>query len=113
MKGISLRADFERLEGERGGADIEGRGADAASVGAGGDLRRGARSEAARIGGVTLQIVRDWVVRFNAEGPEGLIDKKAPGQPPLLNEDATRRARGGRGKRPDPGDSWRRALADY
>jgi transposase len=26
------------------------------------------RTEAARIGGVGLQIVRDWVVRFNAEG---------------------------------------------
>lgn len=35
------------------------------------------RSEAARIGGVTLQIVRDWVVRFNAHGPAGLIDGKA------------------------------------
>src|ERR671916_237841 len=29
------------------------------------------RTEAARIGGVTLQIVRDWVVKFNAHGPEG------------------------------------------
>ena len=37
------------------------------------------RSEAARIGGVTLQIVRDRVVRFNARGPTGLIDGKAPG----------------------------------
>ena len=27
------------------------------------------RTEAARIGGVGLQIVRDWVARFNAEGP--------------------------------------------
>src|SRR3979411_3562169 len=36
------------------------------------------RSEAAKIGGVTLQIVRDWVVKFNARGPEGLIDRKAP-----------------------------------
>src|SRR3954453_2593425 len=27
------------------------------------------RSEAARIGGVTLQIVRDWVLKFNAQGP--------------------------------------------
>ena len=27
------------------------------------------RSGAARIGGVGLQIVRDWVLRFNAEGP--------------------------------------------
>ena len=38
----------------------------------------GSRTEAARIGGVGLQIVRDWVVRFNAEGPDGLIDRKAP-----------------------------------
>jgi transposase len=35
---------------------------------------------------VTLQIVRDWVVKFNARGPEGLIDRKAPGQPARLND---------------------------
>lgn len=44
------------------------------------------RSDAARIGGVTLKIVRDWVVRFNARGPAGLLDGKAPGKPPLLND---------------------------
>jgi len=44
------------------------------------------RTEAARIGGVTLQIVRDWVVKFNAAGPDGLVDRKAPGQPSRLNE---------------------------
>ena len=44
------------------------------------------RTEAAKIGGVTLQVVRDWVVRFNAQGPDGLIDRKAPGQQPRLNE---------------------------
>ena len=44
------------------------------------------RSEAAKIGGVTLQIVRDWVVKFDARGPEGLIDRKAPGQPARLND---------------------------
>ena len=38
----------------------------------------GTRSEAARLGNVTLQIVRDRVVRFNAEGPDGLRDRKAP-----------------------------------
>ena len=42
------------------------------------------RTEAARIGGVGLQIVRDWVARFNAEGPAGLIDRKAPGRTLLL-----------------------------
>lgn len=44
----------------------------------------GSRSEAAKLGGVGLQIVRDWVVRFNAEGPEGLMDRKAPGGTPKL-----------------------------
>ena len=39
------------------------------------------RTQAAAIGGVTLQIVRDWVVKFNARGPDGLIDRKAPGSP--------------------------------
>src|SRR3954447_18491530 len=37
------------------------------------------RTEAAQIGGVTLQIVRDWVLRFNARGPEGLRTGRAPG----------------------------------
>ncbi len=37
----------------------------------------GTRSEAALLGDVTLQIVRDWVLRFNADGPDGLIDRKA------------------------------------
>ena len=46
----------------------------------------GSRSDAARIGGVGLQIVRDWVVRFNAAGPDGLIDRKASGPLPRLNE---------------------------
>jgi len=45
------------------------------------------RSEAARIGDVTLQIVRDWVLKFNAHGPEGLIDRKAPGQPSRLSNE--------------------------
>ena len=51
----------------------------------------GTRTQAAEVGGVGLQIVRDWVVRFNADGPSGLLDRKAPGQPPLL-KDGHRRA---------------------
>jgi transposase len=49
------------------------------------------RSEAAKIGGVGLQIIRDWVIRFNASGPIGLLNGKAPGQPSKLN-DAQRQA---------------------
>jgi transposase len=44
------------------------------------------RTEAAEIGGVTLQVIRDWVLKFNACGPDGLVDRKAPGQPSRLNE---------------------------
>jgi transposase len=47
----------------------------------------GSRSEAAEIGGVGLQTVRDWVLAFNAQGPDGLIDGKAPGARPRLNAD--------------------------
>lgn len=51
----------------------------------------GSRSEAAKVGGVGLQVIRDWVVRFNAEGPAGLLDRKAPGAARRLDE-AHRRA---------------------
>jgi transposase len=44
------------------------------------------RTEAARMGGVTVQIVRDWVVKFNAHGPEGLVNRKPPGQPAKLTD---------------------------
>jgi len=49
------------------------------------------RTEAAKMGGVGLQIIRDWVLRFNAHGPDGLLDRKPPGQPSKLN-DGQRRA---------------------
>lgn len=51
----------------------------------------GRRTDAARVGAVGLQVIRDWVLRFNAKGPEGLIDGKAPGKPSKLN-DGQRRA---------------------
>ncbi len=53
-------------------------------------LDGGSRGEAAKIGGVTLQIVRDWVIRFNAEGPDGLKSRKAPGRPSILNDEQRR-----------------------
>src|SRR5260221_5224900 len=43
------------------------------------------RTEAAKIGGVGLQIIRDLVVRFNARGPHGVLDGKSTGQPSKLN----------------------------
>lgn len=45
---------------------------------------RRSRGEAAEIGGMDRQTLRDWVHRFNAEGPEGLLDRKTDGPPPKL-----------------------------
>ena len=67
----------------------------------------GSRSDAARIGGVGVQTIRDWVLRFNAKGPEGLKDGKAPGQPSLL-KDEHRSCPEGRGR---PQSSHRRSGA--
>ena len=45
----------------------------------------GSRTKAACVGGVGLQTIRDWLLRFNAYGPEGLADRQAPGHPGKLN----------------------------
>ena len=44
------------------------------------------RSEAASIGGVTVQIVRDWVVKLNTGGPDALIDHKGHSPQPILTD---------------------------
>jgi transposase len=43
------------------------------------------RREAARIGGMDRQTLRDWVHRFNAHGPAGLIDNWMGGPKPRLS----------------------------
>ncbi|MGA2996593.1 helix-turn-helix domain-containing protein, partial [Bradyrhizobium sp.] len=59
------------------------------------------RTEAARIGGVTLQIIRDWVMRFNARGAAGLLDGKSPGQPAASDRTQATGPRGGATALPD------------
>ena len=83
---IGLREDFEardlrRLAKASKDADQSRRLLALAAIYAG-----GSRTDAAEIGAVQLQSIRDWVLRFNAEGPAGLIDAKAPGQPSKLND---------------------------
>jgi len=95
--GISLRPDF----------DAEGLRRLARQSKHAGQARRllalaaiydgGSRSDAARLGNVTLQIARDWVLRSNKRGPDGLIDGKAPGPKSLLNDQLPRRS--GRNRR--------------
>jgi len=44
------------------------------------------RAEAAKIGGMDRQTLRDWVIRFNAQGPDGLVNKPSPGGPSKLSD---------------------------
>ena len=82
---IALRTDYDAVT-VRAAARKSKDGAQARRLLALAAIYEGSsRTEAARLGGVTLQIVRDWVIKFNATGPDGLIDRKAPGKPPLLN----------------------------
>ena len=43
------------------------------------------RTEAARIGGMDRQTLRDWVHRFNDRGPDGLLDGWSKGPKPRLS----------------------------
>ena len=45
------------------------------------------REEAAKIGGMDRQTLRDWVIRFNERGPDGLINVPSSGAPGKLNDE--------------------------
>ncbi len=70
------------------------------------------RAEAAAVGGMDRQSLRDWVHRFNADGPEGLRDRKPPGAVPKLTsvEKAELKALVEAGLDPEADDmvGWRR-----
>ena len=53
-------------------------------------LEGASRAEAAKIGGMDRQTLRDWVIRFNDQGADGLINIPSPGVPAKLK--ATHRA---------------------
>jgi transposase len=43
-----------------------------------------AREQAAKIGGMVRQTLQHWVIRFNEQGPDGLVNKSSPGAPGKL-----------------------------
>src|SRR6266446_10619293 len=82
---IGLRQDFgaealRRLAAQTKDADQARRLLALAAVCDGMD-----REEAARIGGMDRQTLRDWVHRFNEQGPDGLINVKPTGRPSKLS----------------------------
>lgn len=88
---LPLRADFSAGDLRRHARQTRDAGQARRLLALAAVYEGGSRSDAARIGGVGLQIIRDWVVRFNALGPDGLIDRRAPGPAPLMSP-AQRRA---------------------
>src|SRR5436305_15109016 len=51
-----------------------------------GVLDGASRENAAKIGGMDRQTLRDWVIRFNEQGPDGLVNIPSPGVPPKLDD---------------------------
>jgi transposase len=47
-------------------------------------LEGASRTEAARVMGMDRQTLRDWVIRYNLEGVEGLCDRPRSGRPAQL-----------------------------
>ncbi len=45
------------------------------------------RGQAAKVGGMDRQTLRDWAHRFNEEGPEGLKHRSGAGRPRLLTDE--------------------------
>ena len=85
-RAVTLRADFDGPELRLLAKSSKDAGQSRRLLALAAIYDGGKRLDAARIGSVGLQVVRDWVLRFNAKGPDGLIDDKATGQPPKLND---------------------------
>lgn len=84
MASVVLRDDFDaaavrRLAREAQDADQARRLLAIAAV-----YEGMSRADAARIGGMDRQTLRDWAHRFNAEGAAGLVNRAAPGNPRRL-----------------------------
>ena len=85
-RAVTLRADFDGPELRLLAKSSKDAGQSRRLLALAAIYDGGKRLDGARIGSVGLQDVRDWVLRFNAKGPDGLIDGKATGQPPKLND---------------------------
>ena len=83
---IAVRTDFTAVEVRR----FAKRAKDAAQarrlLAIAAVLDGASREDAATIGGMDRQTLRDWVIRFNEQGPDSLINIPSPGVPPKLGK---------------------------
>ena len=83
---IPVRADYSVKEVRRLAARVKDAGQARRLLAIAAVLDGASREDAARIGGMDRQTLRDWVIRFNDEGPDGLINKSSPGAPDKLTK---------------------------
>ena len=69
------------------------------------------RTEAAKVGGMDRQTLRDWVIRFNEQGPDGSDQRPRARCAGQAQQGAPSISGTDRGRRADPGRPWRGALA--
>src|SRR5262245_30687866 len=83
---IAVRTDYSSEELRRLAVRVKDAGQARRLLAMAAVLDGASRQEAAKIGGMDRQILRDWVIRFNDQGPDGLINKLAPGAPGKLTK---------------------------
>src|SRR5215216_1476670 len=84
---VDLRADYSAAELRRLAAATKNASQSRRLLSLAGVLDGMNRAQAARIGGMDRQTLRDWVHRFNGHGPDGLKDSWSKGNPPRLSAD--------------------------
>src|SRR5271167_4221633 len=82
---VKLRTDFSAEELRRLAAAVKNANRSRRLLSLAAVLDGMNRTEAARIGGMDRQTLRDWVHRFNEHGPDGLNDSWAKGKPARLS----------------------------
>jgi transposase len=111
MAALQIRRDYPPSDLRRRAAHEKDRRAALRLLAIANALEGMTRAEAARLAGMERQALHDAVLRFNAEGPEGLRDKPRPGRPERLSEgqQAALKAHILRGPRPerDGVSAWR------
>src|SRR2546430_14837329 len=85
-RAIAVRADYTSDEVRRVAQRVKNAAQARRLLAIAGVLDGASRENAAKIGGMDRQTLRDWVIRFNEQGPDGLINIPSPGVPPKLDD---------------------------
>jgi putative transposase len=84
---IAVRTDYSSKELRRLATRVKDAGQARRLLAIAAVLDGATREEAATIGGMDRQTLRDWVIRFNEQGADGVINKSSPGAPGKLTEE--------------------------